>query len=115
MDNGAGKDQLGKMGKGTGKCVVFCLGMGRDESNEMRLHRQRRKAVVLTLNVLGWVGWDLRIHLQITRITQGIDSTGYNFKSGKAGKKSKNLLFSAALTQESGLVTIAPFLACKTY
>lgn len=75
-----------KWGKEQGKCVVFCLGRGQGESNEMRLHRQRRKAAVLTLNVMGWVDWDLGVHLQITRVTQGIDSTSYNFKSGKAGK-----------------------------
>lgn len=104
------KISWGKWGKEQGKCVVFCLGRGQGESNGMRLRRQRRKAAVLTLNVMGWVDWDLGIHLQITRVTQGIDSTGTISNLARQAKILKNLLLSAALTQEPGLVTIAPCL-----
>lgn len=51
---------------------------------------------------------DLGIHLQITRITQGIDIIGYNFKSVNTGKK--NQLFSIL-----ELLIIAPFFPCKPY
>lgn len=58
VDNGAGKDQLGKMGKGTGKMCCFLLGKGSrwEQWDEIAQAEEEGSGADIKCDGLGWLG-----------------------------------------------------------